>query len=263
MKGLSRWIRRCGASDAVGRSRATAGSKAGNRRVPGVPRRSRCSTPRQATWRRRPDPRRLPAQIHAGLHPVAFSRVARSDADASMLLPIPGMQSGPPNAMIGRLESRSLCWIDLSDALQVFLGRARAPRQPEHPPGRPPRRPGAGGGGIPAGQNTASHDLVLRLTGRVATVGITCGSLARHATSPTAGSTTSAATCATSPTACGPSTNCADAPTSCSPPTRSCAGSTASWRGPRRSSCIPRSWPRWAPWPRAWPTRSIIPWRSR
>jgi PAS domain S-box-containing protein len=43
----------------------------------------------------------------------------------SMLLPIPGMRPGPPDAMIGRLEPRSLRWIDVSDALQHFLGRDR------------------------------------------------------------------------------------------------------------------------------------------
>src|SRR5262249_34983581 len=40
----------------------------------------------------------------------------------TMLLPIPGMASGPPDAMIGRLEPQSLRWIELSDALQLFLG---------------------------------------------------------------------------------------------------------------------------------------------
>jgi PAS domain S-box-containing protein len=43
----------------------------------------------------------------------------------SMLLPIPGMPAGPPDAMIARLEPRGLRWIDLSDALQQFLGRDR------------------------------------------------------------------------------------------------------------------------------------------
>jgi two-component system NtrC family sensor kinase len=43
----------------------------------------------------------------------------------SMLLPLPGMQAVPPDALIGRLEPPSLRWIDLSDALQRFLGRDR------------------------------------------------------------------------------------------------------------------------------------------
>jgi signal transduction histidine kinase len=43
----------------------------------------------------------------------------------SMLLPIPGMPSGPPDALIGRLEPRGFRWIDASDALQRFLRRDR------------------------------------------------------------------------------------------------------------------------------------------
>src|SRR5262249_52445376 len=43
----------------------------------------------------------------------------------SMLLPIPGMPAGPPDAMIARLEPRGLRWIDVSDALRHFLGRDR------------------------------------------------------------------------------------------------------------------------------------------
>jgi two-component system, NtrC family, sensor kinase len=43
----------------------------------------------------------------------------------TMLLPLPGLPSGPPDALIGRLEPQSLRWIDVSDALQAFLGRGR------------------------------------------------------------------------------------------------------------------------------------------
>jgi PAS domain S-box-containing protein len=41
----------------------------------------------------------------------------------SMLLPLPGMASGPPDAMIGRLDPKTLRWVDASEALQHFLGR--------------------------------------------------------------------------------------------------------------------------------------------
>ena len=63
---------------------------------------------------------RRPVFIPVHPHPSSDRMLTRS-----MLLPIPGMAAGPPDAMIGRLEPRSLRWIDVSDALQLFLGRDR------------------------------------------------------------------------------------------------------------------------------------------
>jgi two-component system, NtrC family, sensor kinase len=42
----------------------------------------------------------------------------------SMLLPIPGMQPGPADEMICRLEPKNLCWLELSEALRAFLGQS-------------------------------------------------------------------------------------------------------------------------------------------
>jgi PAS domain S-box-containing protein len=57
--------------------------------------------------------------------PLPSSSPPERTLTRTMLLPIPGMASGPPDALIGRLEPQSLRWIDLSDALQLFLGRGR------------------------------------------------------------------------------------------------------------------------------------------
>jgi hypothetical protein len=77
-----------------------------------------------------------PPPVFIPLHP---SSTADRVVTRSMLLPIPGMTPGPSDAMIGRLEPGSLRWIELSDALRVFLGRDRQQLiKPEHPPGRPP-----------------------------------------------------------------------------------------------------------------------------
>jgi PAS domain S-box-containing protein len=86
----------------------------------------------------------------------------------SMLLPIPGMQPGPPDAMIGRLEPRSLRWIDLSDALRLFLGRDREQLvsqsilQDVHPDDRALAEEEL----RQACEHGEGYDLVLRLKGR-------------------------------------------------------------------------------------------------
>jgi PAS domain S-box-containing protein len=85
-----------------------------------------------------------------------------------MLLPLPGMSAGPPDALIGRLDPRTLRWIELSDALRSFLGRDREQLagqsilQDIHPDDRALaeeefRR---------ACEHGERHDLVLRLRGR-------------------------------------------------------------------------------------------------
>jgi two-component system, NtrC family, sensor kinase len=86
----------------------------------------------------------------------------------TMLLPIPGMASSPPDAMIGRLEPQSLRWIDLSDALQSFLGRDREQLlhqnilQDIHPDDRALAEEEF----RQASEHGERYDLVLRLKGR-------------------------------------------------------------------------------------------------
>jgi PAS domain S-box-containing protein len=86
----------------------------------------------------------------------------------SMLLPIPGMPSGPSDAMIGRLEPQSLRWIDVSDALQQFLGRDREQLasqgllQDVHPDDRALAEEEL----RQACEHGERHDLVLRLRAR-------------------------------------------------------------------------------------------------
>jgi PAS domain S-box-containing protein len=64
----------------------------------------------------------------AGASPPAFIPLhppSTSDrvVTRSMLLPLPGMVSGPPDAMIGRLDPKTPRWVDASEALRQFLGR--------------------------------------------------------------------------------------------------------------------------------------------
>jgi two-component system, NtrC family, sensor kinase len=87
----------------------------------------------------------------------------------SMLLPIPGVASGTSDAMIGRLEPRSLRWIEVSDALQVFLGRDRerlvsqSILQDVHPDDRALAEEEL----RQACEHGERYDLVLRLKGRL------------------------------------------------------------------------------------------------
>jgi PAS domain S-box-containing protein len=85
-----------------------------------------------------------------------------------MLLPIPGMASGPPDAMIGRLEPRGLRWIDVSDALRDFLGqdRDRLVQQSILQDIHPDDRALAEEEFRQAGEHGERYDLVLRLRGR-------------------------------------------------------------------------------------------------
>jgi PAS domain S-box-containing protein len=85
----------------------------------------------------------------------------------TMLLPLPGMPTGPPDALIGRLDPRTFHWIDLSDALRVFLGRDRAQLasqsilQDVHPDDRALAEEEF----RQACDHGERHDLVLRLKG--------------------------------------------------------------------------------------------------
>ncbi len=86
----------------------------------------------------------------------------------TMLLPIPGMASGPPDAMIGRLEPLTLRWIELSDALQVFLGpdRTQLLQQSILQDIHPDDRALAEEEFRQACEHGERYDLVLRLKGR-------------------------------------------------------------------------------------------------
>jgi PAS domain S-box-containing protein len=86
----------------------------------------------------------------------------------SMLLPIPGMATSPPDELICRLEPGSLRWLDLSEGLQGFLGETREALQQQslfqdlHPDDRTLAEDEF----RQAAERGERHDFVLRLRNR-------------------------------------------------------------------------------------------------